>query len=74
MLLDNGTGYPWVTSNAYISAEEREATVTNLRPAKFYQFRVIASNEVGEGQPSAPKPEPPIEMPQQRMCLSLIGL
>lgn len=59
--------YPWVTSNANIPPDAREVVVTGLRPAKFYQFHVLASNEVGESQPSDPKPEPPIEMPQQRM-------
>jgi hypothetical protein len=40
--------------------------VTGLRPARYYQFRVFASNEVGEGLPSARRPDPALEMPQQR--------
>ncbi|XP_053380573.1 protein sidekick-2-like [Mercenaria mercenaria] len=55
----------WLTSDAEIQPDVREATVTGLRPARHYKFRVFASNEVGEGLPSDPKPDPAIEMPQQ---------
>lgn len=59
----------WSTSDANIQPNVQEATVARLRPAGHYQFRVFASNEVGEGLPSEPKPDTPIEMPQQRMSL-----
>ncbi|KAL4239205.1 Protein sidekick-2 [Mactra antiquata] len=61
----DGDDLNWLTSDSDIEPDVREATVTGLRPAKFYQFRVFASNEVGEGLPSDPKPDPPLEMPQQ---------
>ncbi|XP_053386774.1 protein sidekick-1-like isoform X2 [Mercenaria mercenaria] len=55
----------WVTSDVGIQHSAREATVTGLRPAQHYQFRVFASNEIGEGLPSDPKPDPALEMPRQ---------
>lgn len=60
---DNDLG--WITSDADINPDVREAMVTGLRPARYYQFRVFASNEVGEGLPSARRPDPALEMPQQ---------
>ncbi|WAQ96469.1 SDK-like protein [Mya arenaria] len=63
----------WITSITTISWEVRQATVSGLQPARKYQFRVFASNKVGEGPPSQPAPEPPIEMPQQPPSEAPIG-
>ncbi|KAK3593323.1 hypothetical protein CHS0354_031382 [Potamilus streckersoni] len=60
--IDTGS---WVTFPFNINPENRSVTVTDLRPARFYQFRVSATNVVGEGISSDPKPTPPLEMPQQ---------
>ncbi|KAL3875338.1 hypothetical protein ACJMK2_033296 [Sinanodonta woodiana] len=60
--IDTGS---WVTFPLNINPENRSVMVTDLRPARFYQFRVSATNVVGEGVSSDPKPTPPLEMPQQ---------
>ena len=46
-------------------------TVSGLKPARRYQFRLYAENVIGEGDPSDSMPVIPIEMPQQRMSLIL---
>ena len=38
----------------------------NLRPARYFQFRVSSVNKLGEGPPSAAKPVVPLLMPEQR--------
>ena len=55
-----------MTYNSNIPANERQTEVSGLRPARLYQFKVFAINEVGEGPGSIPKPQSPLEMPQQR--------
>ena len=62
----DGTVFGWVSTNLDIGADERSRSVSGLRPARKYQFRVFAENKIGEGEPSTPKPDVPIEMPQQR--------
>ncbi|XP_060598307.1 protein sidekick-like [Ruditapes philippinarum] len=54
----------WVTFKSNIQPDIREAIITDLRPARNYQFRVTASNEVGNGSPSMPQPIPPLAIPQ----------
>ncbi|KAF8795300.1 Protein sidekick like protein [Argiope bruennichi] len=61
---------PWTTAQANISADQRYAILTNLKPASSYEFRVSAVNGVGEGNPRAASevihlpPEPPTGPPQ----------
>ena len=54
----------WQVSDALVPAAERVYTVIGLQPARSYQFRVSAINDVGEGHASSPSDI--IEMPQQR--------
>ncbi|XP_076305612.1 sidekick cell adhesion molecule isoform X1 [Tachypleus tridentatus] len=60
---------PWVTAKVNITGEKRYVTLTNLKPASRYQFRVSAVNGVGEGSPSPATspvdlpPEPPSSPP-----------
>ncbi|XP_052268400.1 protein sidekick-like [Dreissena polymorpha] len=62
--IDETTEY-WQTSSPQILASARVTTVRGLRPARRYQFRMFAINDVGEGVPSSAEPRIPIEMPQQ---------
>lgn len=63
----------WMRYPANISASQRFALLTNLRPAMTYQFRVLAVNSVGEGPPSAPS-NPPVTVPAQPPAGSPIGV
>ncbi len=54
----------WQVADALVPHTERVFTVNGLQPARTYQFRVSAINDVGEG-PSSVASEL-IEMPQQR--------
>ena len=54
----------WLVASSSVGANERTYHVTNLQPARTYQFRVSAVNDVGEGPPSEASEN--LEMPQQR--------
>jgi len=54
----------WKEVVANVSATQNFVLVTNLRPAKTYQFKVSAVNSVGEGHSSAPS-NPPVTLPAQ---------
>jgi len=69
----NDPFYGWTRYPANISASQRFALLTNLRPAMTYQFRVLAVNTVGEGPPSAPS-HPPITLPAQPPSAPPIGV
>ncbi|KAI1304647.1 Protein sidekick [Halotydeus destructor] len=60
----NDANHGWLLFAANISAKQHYALLTDLRPARSYQFRVLAVNSVGKGQPSAPS-SPPITLPAQ---------
>lgn len=45
----------------------------DLLPARYYRFRIIAVNSVGESDASDPSPiQEPLKMPSQRKLLRLI--
>lgn len=69
----NDAIHGWARYPANISASQRFALLTNLRPAMTYQFRVLAVNSVGEGPPSAPS-NPPVTVPAQPPAGSPIGV
>lgn len=69
----NDAIHGWTRYPANISASQRFALLTNLRPAMTYQFRVLGVNSVGEGPPSAPS-NPPITVPAQPPAGSPIGV
>ncbi|KAI0210962.1 Protein sidekick [Lamellibrachia satsuma] len=62
----------WRTASASVSKDSRLYTVTGLRPAQRYQFRVSAVNDVGQGPasgassvvtlPQQPPSGPPLEV------------
>ena len=54
----------WQVSSSEVPVSERQYTVRGLRPARAYQFRVSAVNDVGEGSPSQPSIVK--ELPQER--------
>lgn len=54
----------WVVSNDQVGADQRTYTVRRLLPARSYQFRVSAVNDVGEGAGSDPSKV--VTLPQQR--------
>ena len=54
----------WQIASSSVGASERSFTVTGLQPARTYQFRISAVNDVGEGPAS--ESSAVIEMPQQR--------
>jgi len=56
----------WQSYVTDISPTVSAHTVTGLRPAQAYQFRVSAVNAVGKGEASAPSAV--IQLPEQRKC------
>ena len=54
----------WSTAVENVSPSQGFVLVTRLRPAMTYQFRVMAVNAVGVGQPSLPT-APPVTLPAQ---------
>ena len=54
----------WRVADKEVPFEQRTYTVRDLQPARSYQFRVSAVNDVGEGPAS--NPSNVIELPQQR--------
>ena len=61
----------WVTLVTDIANTTRTHPVTNLKPAKSYQFHVSAVNGVGEGQASLPTET--ITLPQQGNSMSSVN-
>ena len=67
MLFSGVELYPnegWVVAAGDVAADQRGYTVTGLKPARSYQFRISAVNDVGEGPPS--QPSVVIALPQER--------
>lgn len=54
----------WAVAKTNISSDQTSVIIPDLKPARKYIFRVIASNKVGTGSPSNPTKEP-IEIPVQ---------
>lgn len=63
---------PFTDVDINITSTQNFVIVGNLRPASTYQFRVIAVNSVGKGQPSNPT-SPPVTLPAQPPSSSPIG-
>lgn len=55
----------WINYPDKIDASVKNYTIHGLQPALYYKFRVRAVNNVGEGKPSDPAPDPPLLIPQQ---------
>lgn len=55
----------WISYPDKIEASITNYTIHGLQPALYYKFRVRAVNNVGEGKPSVPAPDPPLLIPQQ---------
>jgi hypothetical protein len=64
---------PFVDVPVNVSASQTFALISDLRPAMTYQFRLVAVNEVGKGQPSAAT-TPPVTLPAQPPSLPPIGV
>ena len=54
----------WVVADESVGVMETTYTIRRLLPARSYQFRVSAVNDVGEGPGSHPSES--ITLPQQR--------
>ena len=63
--VQQGTEEGWETYNSQIPPTNISFKVGGLKPARNFQFRITGVNEVGDSDPSDPKPIPPITMPEQ---------
>ncbi|XP_076440901.1 protein sidekick-like isoform X2 [Babylonia areolata] len=61
----NNDGVAWDVYPGDIDASATSHVVSNLRPSRYYRFRISAVNTVGEGNASLPMPNPAIKMPTQ---------
>ncbi|KAL8567567.1 hypothetical protein ACOMHN_054381 [Nucella lapillus] len=61
----NNDGVGWEVYPDVISPASTSHTVSNLRPSRYYRFRISAVNAVGESNASQAMPSPAIKMPTQ---------
>lgn len=56
----------WETYPQDVAPNVRFFVMPNLRPARYFQFRLKSVNKVGVGPASDAKPNTPLLMPEQR--------
>lgn len=57
-----------------VEGNEEMATVVDLFPWTEYEFRVIATNTLGTGEPSNPSPKEETLDASKKMCSKTVGV
>ena len=69
----NNDGVGWEVYPDEVPPTSTSHIVSNLRPSRYYRFRISAVNTVGEGNASQPMPNPAIKMPTQREYIAVVS-